>query len=117
MAKAESGMAAAAVIGVARERAQGERRVALTPETCKKLRAAGAVVRIERGLGQTAYFADEAYSEAGAELVDDAHAALADADLVLCVQSPGAETSARMKPGASLVGMLQPQADPLRAQA
>src|SRR4051812_8992900 len=110
MAIVESGMAAPAVIGVARERAQGERRVALTPETCKKLCNAGARVRVERGLGQTAYFSDEAYGEAGAELVGDAHAALADADLVLCVQPPSADAIAQMKPGASLVGMLQPQA-------
>jgi NAD(P) transhydrogenase subunit alpha len=117
MAIAESGMTAAAVIGVARERAPGERRVALTPETCKKLRNAGARVRIERGVGQPAYFSDEAYVDAGAEVVDDADTALADADVVLCVQPPGADAIARMKPGASLVGMLQPQGDAARAEA
>jgi NAD(P) transhydrogenase subunit alpha len=110
-------MTAAAVIGVARERAPGERRVALTPETCKKLRNAGARVRIERGVGQSAYFSDEAYVDAGAEVVDDADTALADADVVLCVQPPGADAIARMKPGASLVGMLQPQGDAARAEA
>jgi proton-translocating NAD(P)+ transhydrogenase subunit alpha len=111
------GMTAGAVIGVARERAQGERRVALTPETCRKLCAAGARVRIERGLGESAYFSDDAYVDAGAELVDDARAVLADADLVLCVQAPAAEAIAQMKAGASLVGMLQPQADAAREQA
>ena len=39
------------ILGVARERADGERRLALTPETCKKLVAAGAQVRVERGAG------------------------------------------------------------------
>jgi NAD(P) transhydrogenase subunit alpha len=105
------------VIGVARETAPGERRVALTPETCKKLIAAGADVRIERGLGDSAYFPDQAYADAGAQVVDGAAAMLADSDLVLCVQSPGADAIAGMKSGATLVGMLQPQADPERAQA
>ena len=76
----------AVTIGVAREQAPGERRVALTPETCRKLVAAGATVRIERGLGERAHFPDAAYADAGAELVDQA--ATADADLVLCVQPP-----------------------------
>src|SRR5690606_26211073 len=59
-------------IGVARETAPGERRVALTPETCRKLVAAGASVSVERGLGALAHFPDEAYATAGAMLVDDA---------------------------------------------
>ena len=104
------------VIGVVRETAPGERRVALTPETCKKLMATGADVRIERGLGDSAYFPDQAYADAGAQLVDGAAAVLADADLVLCVQPPTAEAIAGMKTGATLVGILQPQADPVRAQ-
>jgi len=105
------------VIGVARETAPGERRVALSPETCRKLRASGVQVRVERGLGSGSYFADSAYEEAGAQLVDDAAAALGDADIVLCVQSPTAQRLSMLKAGAALVGMLQPQSDPLRAQA
>src|SRR6478752_2307141 len=104
-------------IGVARERATGERRVALTPETCRKLVALGANVRAERGLGAGAHFPDQAYLDAGAQLVEDAAAARDDADLVLCVQPPPAEAIARLKPGALLVGILQPQADEARAQA
>ena len=110
-------MAAETVIGVARETAPGERRVALTPETCKKLIAAGANVRIERGLGGGAYFSDQAYIDAGAQLVDGSTAVLADSDLVLCVQPPPAAAIAGMKHGATLVGILQPQTDPVRAQA
>ena len=98
-------------IGVAREGVAGERRVAVTPETCRKLTAAGAHVRVERGLGQRAYFPDAAYADAGAELVDDSRAALADADVVLCVQSPDAAGIAMLKQGATLVGSLQPEAD------
>lgn len=104
-------------IGVACETAPGERRVALTPETCKKLVAAGARVRIERGLGAQAHFPDAAYADAGAELVDSAAAALADADLVACVQPPSADTLATLKTGAALVGILQPEADAARGEA
>jgi NAD(P) transhydrogenase subunit alpha len=107
----------AVIIAAAHETAPGERRVALTPETCRKLVAAGAQVRIARGLGDGAHFPDQAYADAGAQLVEDNDALLADADLVLCVQPPPAATIARMKPGAVLVGSLQPQADPTRAEA
>ena len=104
-------------IGVARESAQGERRVAVTPETCRKLVAAGASVRIERGSGAGSHFPDPAYADAGAEVVDTAASALGDADLVLCVQSPAADAIATLRPGAVLVGILQPQADPAREAA
>ncbi len=104
-------------IGIAREAAPGERRVALTPETCKKLVAAGATVLVERGLGARAHFADAAYADAGATLVDDAAAALGDADLVLCVQAPPPAVLAALKPGAAIVGQLQPESDPARAEA
>src|SRR5688500_4157271 len=104
----------AITLGVARETAPGEKRVALTPETCRKFVAAGAGVRVERGLGQHAHFPDGAYAAAGAELVDDARR---DADIVLCVQPPSAAAIGSMKPGAALVGILQPQADTARGDA
>ena len=107
----------AVIIAAAHETAPGERRVALTPETCRKLVAAGAQVRIARGLGDGAHFPDQAYVDAGAQLVEDGNALLADADLVVCVQPPSAAAIAAMKPGAVLVGSLQPQADPARAEA
>ena len=50
----------ATMIAVAREEAPGERRVALTPETARKLVAAGARVRVQPGLGGRAHFTDEA---------------------------------------------------------
>jgi NAD(P) transhydrogenase subunit alpha len=107
----------AVTIGVARETAAGEKRVALTPETCRKLVAAGASVQVERGLGRHAYFPDEAYMEAGAQLVGDADAALGGVDVVLCVQPPAVAAIERLREGAVLVGMLHPQADPARAAA
>jgi NAD(P) transhydrogenase subunit alpha len=107
----------AVTIGIAREDAPGERRVAATPETCKKLAAAGVQIIIERDAGAGAGFPNQAYTDAGAQLVEDAHAALSGADLVLCVQPPSTERIAMMKPGAALVGSLQPQADEARAEA
>lgn len=104
----------AVIVGVARETAAGERRVALTPETCRKLVAAGCTVQVQPGLGAGAFFADALYAEAGAALREDA---LAAADLVLCVQPPPAEVIAALKPGATVVGLLQPQADAARGQA
>ncbi len=104
-------------IGIAGETVQGERRVAITPETCRKLVAQGARLQVERGAGAGAHFPDQAYADAGATLVDSAAAAVADADLVLCVQPPAAEALAGLKQGAVLVGILQPQADPARADA
>ena len=107
----------AAIIGVVPETAPGERRVALTPETCRKLIAGGAIARVQRGIGAGAYFPDQAYADAGAQLAENADAVLAEADIVLCVQPPHLDAIARMKPGAVLVGMLQPQSDAARADA
>ena len=104
-------------IGIARETAPGERRVAITPETCRKLVALGAAVTVERGLGRHAHFSDEAYVAAGAVLADDAAAALAGADLVLCVQAPPPALLATLREGAAIIGHLQPEADPARAEA
>ena len=101
-------------IGVARESVAGERRVALTPETCKKLVAAGATVRIESGIGDGSYFPDQAYVDAGAHVT--AHPREG-ADIVLCVQPPSVAAIGGLKSGAVLVGSLQPQADPARGEA
>ena len=104
-------------IGVASETAAGEKRVALTPETCKKLIARGARVRIQRGAGRASSFIDEAYVQAGAELADDAAAALGEADVVLCVQAPDPARLATLREGAAVVGLLAPQADAARGEA
>src|SRR5690606_30097835 len=107
----------AVIVGVARETAPGERRVAITPETCRKFVAAGARVLLQRGAGTAACFADTDYAEAGAELVGDAAAVLGGAGLVLCVQPPPPDAIAAMAEGACLVGMLHPDADSARAAA
>ena len=93
-------------IGVPLETAVGEARVAVTPETAKKLTAQGHQVHVQSGAGLSASVTDEAYAAAGA-LVTDRAGALG-ADLVLKVRSPDAAELTLMKPGATLVGMLNP---------
>ena len=102
-------------VRVLKETASGERRVAATPETVKKLLAAGARVTVERGAGTGAGFVDQAYADAGAQL--DAGEGRGAADLVLCVQPPSAADIAHLKSGATLVGVLQPQGDAARSDA
>ena len=94
------------LIGVPLETAAGETRVAVTPETAKKLKAQGHVLRVQSGAGVAASATDEAYVAAGAEIVDRAGAL--GADLVLKVRAPLADELGLMKPDAVLVGMLNP---------
>ena len=93
-------------IGVPLETVAGEARVAVTPETAKKLKAQGHTVRVQAGAGVAASVTDEAYLAAGAEITDRAGAL--GADLVLKVRSPQADELPLMKAGAALVGMLNP---------
>ena len=104
------------LIGVPLETTVGETRVAVTPETAKKLKAQGHTVRVQAGAGVAASATDEAYAAAGAEIVDRAGAF--GCELVLKVRSPFDDELAMMKPGAALVGMLNPfDADGLKRLA
>ncbi len=94
------------LIGVPLETAAGETRVAVTPETAKKLKGQGHTVRVESGAGVEAAAPDAAYEAAGAEITDRAGAL--GCELVLKVRSPSAEELALMKRGTYLVGMLNP---------
>src|SRR5881397_490775 len=94
------------LIGVPLQTAAGETRVAVTPETAKKLKAQGHTLRVQSGAGLRAAATDEAYAGAGAEITDRAGAFAC--DLVLKVRSPSADELALMKRGANLVGMLNP---------
>jgi len=93
-------------IGVPTESAAGETRVAATPETVKKLVAQGHTLRVQSGAGVAASAPDAAYQAVGAEVVDAASAL--GAELVLKVRAPSAPELALMRPGATLVGMLNP---------
>ncbi|MET4578051.1 Re/Si-specific NAD(P)(+) transhydrogenase subunit alpha [Ottowia thiooxydans] len=94
------------LIGVPTETAAGETRVAVTPETAKKLIAQGHTVRVQSGAGLKASVTDAAYQAAGAEITDAASAL--GADMVLKVRSPSPAELAQTKPGAVLIGMLNP---------
>jgi NAD(P) transhydrogenase subunit alpha len=94
-------------IGVPRETAAGERRVALVPEIVGKLVPGGFDVLLQRGAGEAASFPDAAYEEAGAQLVDD----WADAEAVMKVQKPTEDEAGRLREGQVLIGFLQPLTD------
>jgi NAD(P) transhydrogenase subunit alpha len=93
-------------VGVARETAPGERRVALVPETAGKLAAAGFEVVVEPGAGEAASFPDAAYTDAGATLGSPW-----EADVVVKVQKPDDAEAARLREGQLLIGYLDPLAD------
>jgi H+-translocating NAD(P) transhydrogenase subunit alpha len=95
-------------IGVPKESAAGERRVALVPELVSKLVPAGFEVLVERSAGKAASFPDVAYEEAGARIVDDAWS---DAEAVVKVQKPSTDEVARLREGQVLIGFLQPLTD------
>ena len=103
-------------VGVAKERAPNERRVALVPEALVKLTAAGADILVERGAGEAASFPDAAYEAAGAQVVatDDL---LAQADVVLRVQRPTSEEQQRFRSGQVVIGLLQPLTEPAEMAA
>ena len=94
-------------IGVPKETAEGERRVALVPEVVKKLVGEGHELLVQRGAGDGALIPDLAYEEAGAELADDAAATLA-CEVVVKVAPPDEDETARLGSGTVLIGFLAP---------
>lgn len=94
------------LIGVPAETVAGETRVAVTPETVKKLAASGHTVRVQSGAGVAASVTDSAYQAAGAEITDQAGAF--GADMVLKVRTPTDAETALLKSGAVVIGMLNP---------
>jgi NAD(P) transhydrogenase subunit alpha len=98
-------------IGVARETAPGERRVALVPEALGKLTAGGLVSLVEESAGGGALIPDSAFAEAGATIVsrDDLYKG---ADVVVRVQKPSDDEAKRLRSGQAVVGLLQPLLDP-----
>lgn len=94
-------------VGVLRETAPGETRVALVPEAVGRLVQSGWDVHVEPGAGAAAHYPDSAYSAVGAHLTP-AEPLLAEADLVLKVQRPSPGEVRQMKPGSTFIGFLQP---------
>ncbi|MDX2257734.1 MAG: Re/Si-specific NAD(P)(+) transhydrogenase subunit alpha [Hyphomicrobiaceae bacterium] len=88
-----------------------EPRVAVSPDTVKKLVAAGCTVRVEAGAGRRSHFSDAALAAQGAEIVPDRASALAGADILLAVRRPSAADVAALKPGAIVAAALDPFGD------
>lgn len=103
-------------VGVAKETAPGERRVALVPEVLGKLKAAGLEILVERGAGAGSSIPDAAYEEAGATIVstDDLYKG---AEAVLRVAKPSDKEIGKLREGQALLGLLSPLIDPKSAKA
>jgi proton-translocating NAD(P)+ transhydrogenase subunit alpha len=103
-------------VGVARETAAGERRVALVPEALGKLQAAGLEILVEAGAGAGALIPDRAYADAGATIVSTVEL-YAQSDAILRVQKPSADEVKVMRSGQAVIGFLTPLIDPKTAEA
>src|ERR1700738_355197 len=106
-------------VGVPKETAAGERRVAVVPGGVTKLIAAGLQVSVQVGASREAFYADEAYQKSGATMVPDAKGLFSTADAVLKVQPPTLDEVAWMLDGALSISFLQPSTNPevIRAMA
>lgn len=96
-------------VGVPSETAEGEKRVALTPDGVKALKDKEFGVAVQAGAGAAAGFSDDAYREAGAAIVPDATTIYAQADVVLKVNGPGsAAPVSELKDGSTFISFLFP---------
>jgi NAD(P) transhydrogenase subunit alpha len=102
-------------VGVAKETAPGERRVALVPEALGRLQQAGLEILVETGAGGGAAIPDSAFAEAGATVVPT-DALYEQSDVVLRVAKPDAAEVARLRKGQAVVGFLAPLIDPALAR-
>jgi len=103
-------------IGVPKETAPGERRVALVPDVAAKLIAAGHTVSVQAGAGEGALIPDSHYEQAAANVVASAGEAFA-ADLVVKVAPPSGEEVAMLRPDSILIGFLAPLSSPETTRA
>lgn len=104
-------------VAVTQERHADEPRVAATPETVKKLIAAGCAVVIESGAGKASSYPDADYEAAGATIAKTAAAALKDADVLFKVRAPSPDEIKALKPGAIVAAALNPYQDKATLQA
>jgi len=95
-------------IAVPKPTQQGERRVALVPESCARLKKAGFDIQVESDAGRDAAFPNNEYEKAGATIVSDRQALLSAADAVIMVQPPTADDPLHMRTGAMLFSVLSP---------
>lgn len=103
-------------IGVPKETAAGEHRVALVPEVVAKLKARGLDVLVQSGAGEDALLSDEAYREAGAEITADP-AAVWSSEIVVTIAPPDPEQVRSLGQGSILIGFLAPLTSPATTRA
>jgi len=105
-------------IGIPKEVHEGEKRVALTPETAEKIQKLGFSVAIEAGAGAGADFTDDAYREAGVEVMEDVKALWANSDIVMKVRAPephpnlGVHEAELVREGGTLMSFIWPAQNP-----
>lgn len=99
-------------IGALRERAEGEARVALTPDSALQLKKLGHDSVVEAGAGVKAGISDDAYRAAGVEVLGDAGAVIAAADVIVKVRGPETEEAKSLKDGQTLISFLWPAQNP-----
>ena len=102
----------ALIIGVPKETAAGERRVATVPDAVEKLVKLGFSVAVESGAGDAAKFGDDSYGAAGAEVLATAAQLWAKADIVFKVRAPSAEEVGLMHAGQTLISFIWPAQNP-----
>jgi NAD(P) transhydrogenase subunit alpha len=108
-------------LAIAKEIEVGERRVAVIPDTVARLVRKGFDIRVEAGAGERAYFSDAAYEEVGAQVIPDAAQLWGEADILLKVGAPQERENGQLeidslKPGAVLIGFLNPLGNPYLIQ-
>lgn len=109
-------------IGIPSEVANGETRVAMTPANVAAVTALGATIRVQQGAGNTAYYTDKQYSDAGAQLIDSRQSLFAQSDIILQVQSFGAHPDAAddltlLHKEQTVIGMMDPLSSPTAQQS
>jgi NAD(P) transhydrogenase subunit alpha len=100
------------VIGVPKETAAGEKRVATVPEVVEKLIKLGFKVAVQSGAGDASNFSDDVYRTAGAEIIDGAAGLWAASDIVFKVRGPTAEEVGLVREGGTLVSFIWPAQNP-----
>jgi NAD(P) transhydrogenase subunit alpha len=99
-------------IGIPKETAAGEKRVATVPDVVDKLVKLGFTVAVESGAGDAANFADDTYRAAGAQVMPAAADVWSKSDIVFKVRAPSAEEVALLRAGATLIGFVWPAQNP-----
>ena len=105
------------LLGILKESAPGEARVALLPGSLKSLVAQGTNVQVESGAGEASGASDQAYTDAGATVTADRASILAKADLLPVVNAPAASDQTQLKPGVVVIGFLRPLDAPAALRA